>query len=75
MDSFYRILMWALSLFSLTTSVCALFMLTKILISYWKNFELLTEKIRNVFLKPIVLMCTGAVSAFAAISLYINILL
>lgn len=74
-DIFYRALMWGLSLLALVSSLCALIMLTKILVSYRKNLELLTDKIRKVFLKPVILMCVGAVSAFAAIALYINILL
>lgn len=75
MDIFCRIIMWTLSLTALVSSVSSLVMLIRIIVIYRKKLELLSDKIRKVFLKPVILMCVGAVSAFIAITLYINVLL
>lgn len=75
MGIFYRVLMWTLSLTALVSSVSSLVILIRIIVVYRKSPELLSNKIRTVFLKPIILMCVGAVSSFIAIMLYINILL
>lgn len=69
-----RSFMWALSLAAIVTSMSALVILVKILRSFWKSPELVSENIMKFFKKPIILMCAGSVSAFASIILFIYIL-
>lgn len=72
---FCRTLMWILSLTALVSSVSSLVIMIRIISACRKNPELLSCGMRKVFLKPIIFMCVGAVSAFISITIFVSVLL
>lgn len=75
MHSFYRYFMWTMSLTAAASSLSALIMLTRTLFSHWKTPELLADNVKKIFLKPVILMCIGAVCAMISIFLYVGVLI